>query len=822
MGPALLEVMAERRVLPVLPTGATVVFPGPPMTLGMTGAGAMQSVDAAMRADHQIFCVGQLDAEQEARPDNLHTMGVIARVERMQVGISSIQVVLSGQQRATALDYRPGEPLRAVALPVQEIPPPDPSDTTFLALLRETHERSIELGSARGIAEDVLRKVLETVPEPGPFTDLIASYLEIGGREKQQLLETLPVEARLRRVLLHVQRQLELLKTQQQIKDQVQQELGERQREIYLREQLKAIQRELGEDGDNRELQQLREKLATLDLPEEARAEADRELGRLERSGNESMEAQVIRSYLQWLSELPWNKRTEDTLDLERAQQVLDEDHFGLGDVKDRVLEFLSVRVLNARRAALPTDGEKDAEKARARELAKGPISLFVGPPGVGKTSIAQSIARALGRKYVRIALGGARDEADIRGHRRTYLGAMPGRIIQGIRRASAKNPVILLDEIDKLGVSVHGDPASALLEVLDPAQNNNFTDHYLGVAFDLSEVLFIATGNFMHHISGPLLDRMEVIEFAGYTEREKLEIARRYLVPRQLRDSGLGQEQESFSLTDEALTAIIGEYTRESGVRQLERQIGAVARKLARRLATNQDVPHRVDGALAHELLGRVRVRPEQAALEDAIGVATGLYYTPAGGDIMFVESAIRRRGPGPLPESEPRDTSADVALILTGQLGEVMRESARAALTCVMSMAPKLDIPNELLGALEVHVHVPAGAIPKDGPSAGVTIATALASALSRRPVRKEVAMTGEITLRGRVLPIGGVKEKLLGAERAGITEVVLPEANGRDLDDLPPEVRERIHVHLVKSVSEAIDVALGGMPRSAGNRP
>jgi ATP-dependent Lon protease len=815
--------MAERRVLPVLSSRTSVVFPGPQVSLTVTRSASVRAIEAATRDGNEVFVVAELDQGEQPRPENLYTMGVIARIEQVQMGLGSLQVLLNGQERATALDYRAGEPLRAVVLPVSEIPPPDPSDTTFLALFRETRERAVDLGKARGIAEEGLRRVLEAVPEAGPFSDLVASYLELGVREKQQLLETLPVEARLRRVLLHVQRQLELFKTQQEIKDQVQQELGGRQRELYLREQLKAIQRELGESsGVSREVEELRNKLSSLELPEEARAEVDRELGRLERSGNESMEAQVIRSYLQWISELPWNTRSDDELELERAAQVLDEDHFGLQDVKDRVLEFLSVRILNARRAANatgPGDGKPDAEGQRSRALAKGPISLFIGPPGVGKTSIAQSIARALGRKYARIALGGVRDEADVRGHRRTYVGAMPGRIIQGLRRVGTKNPVFLLDEVDKLGVSVQGDPASALLEVLDPAQNNTFTDHYLGVAFDLSEVLFIATGNFIHHIPAPLLDRMDVIEFAGYTEREKLEIARRYLVPRQLRESGLSDEPEPFSLTDQALQTLISEYTRESGVRQLERQIGAITRKLARRLAINESVPHGVGAELVHELLGRARVRPEHAASVDEIGVATGMYYTPAGGDIMFVEAAVRRRGQTPRTPEESPTSPGDAVLILTGQLGEVMRESARAALTYVMNNASELGIDGELLGALEVHVHVPAGSIPKDGPSAGVTIGTALASALSRRPVRKEVAMTGEITLRGRVLPIGGVKEKVLGAERAGITQIVLPDANGQDLEDLPDDVRARLRIHLVQSLSDVLEVALAPRPLRDG---
>jgi ATP-dependent Lon protease len=800
--------MPERRTLPVVPTGTSVIFPGSPLTIPVLRAVAMRSIEVAMREESPlVFAVAELDGSEQLRVEELPTIGVIARVERVHMGRGALHAVLAGQQRATCLEYRPGEPLCAVVLPVQEIPPPDAEETTFRALLREARERALELGKGRGIDEDVIQRVLGAVPEAGPFTDVVANYLDIGVRDKQQLLETLAVETRLRRVLIHVQRQLELLHTQQDIKKQVQQELGDQQREIYLREQLKAIRRELGDEGERDDVVRLREQLDALQLPAEARAEVDRELSRLERSASESMEAQVLRSYLQWITELPWSSRSEDNLDLELAAQTLDQDHFGLKDVKDRVLEFLAVRLLNAQRAREAEDSE---EKARA--VARGPIMLFVGPPGVGKTSVAEAIAKALGRKYVRVALGGIRDEADIRGHRRTYVAAMPGRVIQGLKRAGTKNPVFLLDEVDKLVASSHGDPASALLEVLDPAQNSNFTDHYLGVAFDLSEVLFIATGNFIHQIPAPLLDRMEVVEFSGYTEQEKLAIARRYLAPRQLSESGLAG---SPAFTDEALALIIGEYTRESGVRQLERRIATVARKLARRLASRQPTPPLVTAEEARELLGRPKVRPERVGGADAVGVATGMYYTPAGGDIMFVEAAVRSLTRGERNADEATSW-AEVSLILTGQLGDVMRESARAALTYVTNHAEELQLPTAPLGRLEVHVHVPAGAVPKDGPSAGVTIATALASALSRRPVRRELAMTGEITLSGRVLPIGGVKEKLLGADRAGVKEVILPRGNAADVEDVPADVRDRLRIIPVDALSEILVEAL--RPRAA----
>jgi ATP-dependent Lon protease len=676
------------------------------------------------------------------------------------------------------------------------------------------------------------------VTEPGRFADLVAGYIDLPVAEKQGLLETLSVEERLRRVLVQVQRQIEMLEAQEDIKSQVQEELGERQREMYLREQMKAIQKELGEENSSQEVEELREKLSKLNLPKEGRAEIERELGRLERSGRESMEAQVIRTYLEWIAELPWNDRSNDNLDLKHATEVLDADHYGLQDVKDRVLEFLAVRQLRARQLAdeVKETGAVPAEKLRAdkdeatpalgedeehepitdekevksRAMAKGPILLFVGPPGTGKTSIAKSIASSLGREYVRIALGGARDEADIRGHRRTYVGAMPGRIVQGMKQAGTKNPVFLLDEVDKLGVSYQGDPSSALLEVLDPAQNDSFTDHYLNIPFDLSEVLFVATANFIQNIPGPLLDRMEVVDFAGYTEREKAEIAKKYLLPKQLEESGLNDKNIDF--TDDAIMSVVSNYTREAGVRQLERQIGAVARKLARKIATGDEVPAQVDADEVRTLLGRPKVHPEHIQPQNEVGVATGMYYTPMGGDIMFVEASIRRFfGNRSNDSAEMAGPGGAVSLILTGQLGDVMKESARAAFTYATNNAARLGIPKDRLGSIEAHIHVPAGAIPKDGPSAGLAIATALVSEMSDRPVRRDVAMTGEITLRGRALPIGGLKEKVLGAHRAGIKHIILPKANEPDIEDIPEEVRSQLTFHPVETLTEVLQHAL-----------
>jgi ATP-dependent Lon protease len=699
--------------------------------------------------------------------------------------------------------------------------PLNTQDPAFVGLFRELRERAAELGMKAGLPEEVVQQVLEGVEEPGRLADLVAGYADLTKAQRQMLLETLSVEERMRRVLIHVQRQLNVLEAQQDIKSKVQEELGDRQREMLLREQLKAIQKELGEGEGGNDSDELREKLAKLELTEDVRKEVDRELGRLSRMGREAMEAQVIRTYLETIAELPWNIRSDEHLDIPKAAEILETDHYALGDVKDRVLEFLAVRQLrqadiDSRKAAeAETEAAESAEAGIVNETlkealpgnkdalpgntddkaAKGPILLFVGPPGVGKTSVAKSIARSMGRKYVRISLGGVRDEADIRGHRRTYVGAMAGRIIQGMRQAGTKNPVFLLDEVDKLSTSYQGDPASALLEVLDPAQNDTFTDHYLGVPFDLSEVLFIATANFIQNIPGPLLDRMEVVLFSGYTEREKLTIAQRYLVPRQVKENGLSLER--IAITDEALAEVITAYTREAGVRQLERELGKLGRKVARKIAAREVERMDVDATKVRELLGRPKVHPERAARADQIGVATGMYYTPMGGDIMFVEASTMK-GKG--------------ELVLTGQLGDVMKESARAAWTYARSHAESLGIAPECFER-DLHIHVPAGAIPKDGPSAGVTMATAMVSALSSRPAKHNLAMTGEITLSGRVLPIGGVKEKVLGAVRSGINEILVPKDNEADLDDLPKEVRDNLVIHLAEDLGDVLALTLRG---------
>jgi ATP-dependent Lon protease len=782
--------MPERLTLPVIPLRDTVLFPAvaTPVTAGRHKT--VRAVEAALRLEGDlkyVFAVAQRDGSDEPATNHLHGIGVIARIAQAQRFGAGLSLVLASERRALSLGYSEQDGvIYAIVAPLTELPRGAEEMATIAALSREVRERAVEYGRRRGATEEVVQRLVPGASDPFALVGHVAFVLDLTTAEKQALLETRSIVEQLRALSDHLTRHIGIAETQEKIATSVQEEIGVRQREIYLREQLRAIQKELGEE-DEGTASALEARILAAGLPAEVLAEVRRDLARAKRIGQSpSPEAQMLTTWLEWIADLPWQTRTEDHVDLAEARRVLDADHFGLADVKDRVLELLAVKKLR--------DASAPPGEAGARATSRGPILLFLGPPGTGKTSVAESIARSLGRKYVRVSLGGARDEADIRGHRRTYVGAMPGRILGGMRHVGTRNPVFLLDEIDKLGASFQGDPASALLEVLDPAQNVAFVDHYLGLPFDLSEVLFICTANFLDHIPSPLLDRMEPIHFAGYTEREKIEIARRYLLPRAIEEAGL--PRDGMALDDEALHAAIGEYTREAGVRQLERAMASLARKVARKVASDEAGSPDLSARDVRALLGRVRVARAPTRGRDEPGVATGMYYTQAGGDVMHVEASV-------LPGKGE--------LLLTGQLGEIMKESGRAALTWAKARAHALGVDEAAVHERDFHVHVPAGAIPKDGPSAGVTMALALLSALSTRPVRSDIAMTGEITLRGHVLAIGGVKEKVLGAHRAGIPEILLPRDNEGDLDAIDDDVRRSLVFHLVDTLDEAVAIAL-----------
>lgn len=763
--------------LPVLPVRDTVYFP---MTLAPVLVGrekSLRAVDEALHSHKLMFLVAQLDvSEEEPTRKDLHNVGVVAEIlQAIQVPDSTMRVVFRGIGRARLEELVQEEPyLEARVVPIT-IPPVE-TDSEIEAMMRTAVELFEELASHdRSIPTEVVGSV-SYIQDPGRLTDTISYFAPLRTSDKQELLETFPVEIRLELLIRLLRHELEVTELQQRIRDRVEQELGDTQREYYLREQLKIIQKELGEcDEHFSEVEEYRKRIAESGMPEEVAQRALKEVDRLEKMPFGSPEASVIRTYLDVMLSLPWKERTEDRVEINEAERILDEDHYGLNKVKERILEFLAVRKLSG--------------------SLKGPILCFVGPPGVGKTSMGRSIARALGRKFVRVSLGGVRDEAEIRGHRRTYIGAMPGRIIQGLRNAGTRNPVFMLDEIDKLGYDFRGDPTSALLEALDPEQNDKFSDHYLEVPFDLSNVMFITTANTLETIPAPLRDRMEIISFSGYTEDEKLHIAKGYLVPKVMERHGLTSEHIKFS--DDALLRIIREYTRESGVRNLEREIATVCRKVAKKVAGGEIVHEVVTPDKLNEYLGKPRYRFGTKEEKDEVGVAMGLAYTEFGGDVMAVEVAV-------VPGHEGR-------LIMTGHLGEVMKESAQAALTYIRSRASQLGIDPDFHRQYDIHIHVPEGAIPKDGPSAGITMAVALASALTRRPVRRDVAMTGEITLRGRVLAVGGIKEKVISAHRAGIYEVILPVENEPDLDEIPEHVRKQMQFHLVRHMDEVLPIAL-----------
>jgi len=768
--------------LPILPLKNTVIFPHLLAPLLVNTERSKKLIEAVMAGRDRLMVSVAVKGAVEGSPgrDDLHRVGTVLRVAKMlRFPDASYRLLVQGVARARIADFEPGDDYFRGRIEVLA-DTGEADSVEAAALARDVRDQFVALVSESPRLSDELQVLAMNIEEPSRLADLVASNLELDLAGKQAFLEELDVVARLRRARDELRRASEAVKIESEIREKVQSEMGRTQRDYMLRQQLEHIRRELGETADEEtEIEQLRARIEAAGLPEDARAQADRELERLEQTPTAAAEHGVIRNYLEWLADLPWSHASEDVLSVEQARKVLDEDHWGLEKVKERIVEYIAVLSL-----------KKDL---------RGPILCFVGPPGTGKTSLGRSIARALGRKFERISLGGVRDEAEIRGHRRTYVGALPGRVIQSLRRSGTRNPVFMLDEIDKVGADWRGDPSSALLEVLDPEQNNTFSDHYLEVPFDLSNVLFIATANLLDPVPAALRDRMEVIELPGYTEEDKLEIARRFLLPRQLAANGLANL--AIEVPDETLLAVIRSYTREAGVRNLEREIGAVCRKLALRVASGESGPFRVEPADLAEQLGPVRFQPELAERAGQPGVAVGLAYTAAGGDILFVE-ASRMPGQGELR--------------LTGSLGDVMRESAEAARSWIQSHAEELGLERDQFGKTDLHVHVPQGAVPKDGPSAGVAMVTSLASLLTGRSAAPDVAMTGEITLRGKVLPVGGIKEKVLAAKRAGIARVVLPDRNRRDVEEIPAHLVKDLEFQYVARIDEALAHILAPAPR------
>lgn len=764
--------------LPILPIRNLVLFPGTVLPLNVHREASRKLFEESLPQSKVIGIFTQKNAELDnPGPDDLPRVGVAANVLKLiRQADGSIAAIVNVLERIAIRRVLLVSPFIRAEVDVLHASPPPADDKTWQATVQQLRQSALQLIELTPDVPEQARAVVQTLDDPGRLADLIASSLNLDTGQKQGLLEELDVVKRVRAVLLRVSAQLEIAQLQQKIQQDIASQLNEAQRRAYLREQVKAIQRELGEgeEGTEEQVADLRKRLEDARPPQEVMEQAERELRRLSHLNPASPEFSVIVSYVETLADLPWNKLTEDRLDLDHAQQILDRDHYDLEKVKRRLIEYLAVRKLN------PTG--------------HGPILCFVGPPGVGKTSLGQSIADALGRKFVRVSLGGVRDEAEIRGHRRTYIGSMPGRLIQELRRAGTRNPVMMLDEIDKLGADFRGDPASALLEVLDPRQNHAFVDHYLDVPFDLSQVIFIATANLIDPVPPALRDRMEIIEIPGYIDRDKLEIASRYLLPRQLKENGLSADQCRFESA--ALAKIIQDYTHEAGVRELERQIGAVCRAVAALVARGQAANVTVIPEMVPSLLGPPKYIRETRLKTSKPGVVTGLAWTPTGGEILYIE-ALRYPGKG--------------NILLTGQIGEVMKESAQAALSLVKSRRGELGINPDAFKEVDLHIHVPAGAVPKDGPSAGVAMFTAIASLFSDRPVRSDVAMTGEITLRALVLPIGGLKEKTLAAHRAGITTVIIPKLNEKDLPDVPAEVRKQLTFVLAETVDDVLSAAL-----------
>ncbi len=769
--------MAKTEKLAVLPLRGVLVFPNMVLHLDVGREKSITALEKAMMKDNLILLVAQKDAKvDEPEQTDLYPIGTLAKIKQMiKLPGGTIRVLVEGLHRARIVELMIEEFM--LQAEVEELKDDEKKTPEIEALMRSVlnqFEQYIKV--SRRVPPETLSTVSD-IEEPGRYCDIIASHLSLKVPQRQEILEAVELKARLEKLGEMLGREMEILEIERKINLRVRKQMEKTQKEYYLREQMKAIQKELGEKDERMaEAEEYREKIEEADLPEEVEEKALKEVDRLEKMPPAAAEGIVIRTYLDWLLELPWSIDTEDRLDLDLAEKILDEDHYGLHKVKERIIEYLAVRQL-------------------AKKL-KGPILCLIGPPGVGKTSLAKSVARALERNFVRISLGGVRDEAEIRGHRRTYIGALPGRIIQGMRQAKSRNPVFLMDEIDKMSTDFRGDPSAALLEVLDPEQNDKFSDHYIEVPFDLSQVMFITTGNTTFNIPQPLMDRMEIIHIPGYTEEDKVEIAKQYLIPKQLEEHGLSAE--NLEISEGAVRRIIREYTREAGVRNLERSISGICRKAAREVVKDREKRIRVTRQGMQKYLGIPRYRYGSAEKEDEIGVATGLAWTESGGDILSIEVTLMK-GKG--------------KMILTGQLGDVMQESAKAAMSYIRSRAESLGLDQTFYEDFDIHVHVPEGAIPKDGPSAGIAMATALASALTKVPVRKDVTMTGEITLRGRVLPVGGIKEKMLAAHRAGIKNMLMPAENRRDLSDIPQNVRRKVNVKMVEHMDEVLEMALAG---------
>jgi len=763
--------------LPLLPIRDIVIFPFMIVPLFVGREKSVNAVDMALTKERLVFLATQKDiADEEPNPKDLYQIGTVGMIMRMlKLPDGRVKILVQGLTRAAIKQYMLEKPTYVVSIEkIKEAPILQPT-LEVEAMMRNVREQLEQLSSLGKVISPEIMMIIESMNEPGRLADIVAANLGLKVEAAQNILETMEPVKRLERVNEYLVKELQVSTMQAKIQSQAKEEMDKTQREYFLREQMRAIRSELGElEEVTEEIDEIRKKIKKSKMPAEVEKEALKQTDRLESMHPDAAESAIIRTYLDWLVDLPWSKSTKDNLDIRKAKKVLDEDHYNLEKVKERILEYLAVRKLH--------------------QKSKGPILCFVGPPGVGKTSLGKSIARAMGRKFVRISLGGIKDEAEIRGHRRTYVGALPGRIIQGMKQAGTNNPVFMMDEIDKIGTDFRGDPSSALLEVLDPEQNNAFSDHYLNLPFDLSKVMFITTANLLDPIPEALKDRMEVLELSGYTEEEKLEIAKKYIVDRQLSENGLNKKL--IQITDEAIKKVITQYTKEAGLRNLEREIASLCRKVARKVAEGEKglaviAPHTVE-----EYLGVPKHLPETEQEEDEVGVATGLAWTPVGGEILYIEASIMK-GRG--------------NLTLTGHLGEVMKESAQAALSYARSRAKVLGLDDDFYKELDIHIHVPAGAIPKDGPSAGVTMATALISTLTKVPARKDVAMTGEITLRGRVLPIGGVKEKALAALRAKIKTIILPDRNKKDIEEIPKDIQKKMDFVFVKHMDDVLRVAL-----------